>query len=163
MIVIRDAVEQDLPAIIALLADDPLGKTREDAAAADAYSTAFKAIVADPNNELLVVVDGELIVGTMQITGPGNEIRAAYDSAMAAGKYVTTRGSNHYARTNQNEYWAEGVQDWFDTNETASVGYYLRSLQRTVDVRGLTNEFLYDARGNLTNAIMRDRRPWQNA
>ncbi|MEX1181677.1 MAG: glycoside hydrolase [Gemmatimonadota bacterium] len=44
------------------------------------------------------------------------EIRAAYDEAMAAGKYINTRGGNHYARTNPGEYWAEGVQWWFFSN-----------------------------------------------
>ena len=83
MIVIRDAVEQDLPAIIALLADDPLGKAREDAAAAEAYSTAFKAIHADPNNELLVVVDSDRIVGTMQITyAPGLSRKGAWRATL---------------------------------------------------------------------------------
>jgi hypothetical protein len=44
------------------------------------------------------------------------EIRAAYDSAMAAGKYVHEGGRKHYATTNASEYWAEGVQWWFFSN-----------------------------------------------
>jgi hypothetical protein len=44
------------------------------------------------------------------------EIRAAYDQAMAAGKYVHLDGRKHYATTNANEYWAEGVQWWFFSN-----------------------------------------------
>jgi hypothetical protein len=44
------------------------------------------------------------------------EIRAAYDSAMAAGKYVHPDGRKHYATTNANEYWAEGAQWWFYSN-----------------------------------------------
>jgi hypothetical protein len=44
------------------------------------------------------------------------EIRAAYDSAMAAGKYVHPDGRRHYATTNAGEYWAEGVQWWFFSN-----------------------------------------------
>ena len=44
------------------------------------------------------------------------EIRAAYDSAMAAGKYVHPDGRKHYATTNAGEYWAEGVQWWFFSN-----------------------------------------------
>ena len=46
----------------------------------------------------------------------GREISASYDAAMAAGKYVTMRGSKHYATTNAGEYWAEGVQWWFFSN-----------------------------------------------
>ena len=44
------------------------------------------------------------------------EIRAAYDSAMAAGKYLHADGRKHYATTNAGEYWAEGVQWWFFSN-----------------------------------------------
>ncbi len=44
------------------------------------------------------------------------EIRAAYDSAMAAGKYIHPDGRKHYATTNAGEYWAEGVQWWFFSN-----------------------------------------------
>jgi len=43
-------------------------------------------------------------------------IRAAYDAAMAAGKYVHVDGRKHYATTNASEYWAEGVQWWFFSN-----------------------------------------------
>jgi hypothetical protein len=44
------------------------------------------------------------------------EIRASYDAAMAAGKYVHLDGRKHYATTNAGEYWAEGVQWWFFSN-----------------------------------------------
>ena len=44
------------------------------------------------------------------------DIRAAYDEAMAAGKYIHAGGRKHYATTNPNEYWAEGVQWWFFSN-----------------------------------------------
>jgi hypothetical protein len=44
------------------------------------------------------------------------EIRAAYDQAMAAGKFVHADGRKHYATTNAGEYWAEGVQWWFFSN-----------------------------------------------
>jgi hypothetical protein len=44
------------------------------------------------------------------------EIRASYDSAMAAGKYLHAGGRRHYATTNAGEYWAEGVQWWFFSN-----------------------------------------------
>lgn len=44
------------------------------------------------------------------------EIRAAYEAAMAAGQYAYAGGRRHYAATNPNEYWAEGVQWWFFSN-----------------------------------------------
>jgi hypothetical protein len=40
-----------------------------------------------------------------------NRLQAAYEAAIAAGKFTNT-----YAATNRDEYWAEGAQDWFDTN-----------------------------------------------
>jgi hypothetical protein len=46
------------------------------------------------------------------------EIGEAYKEAMAAGKYVHPgpEARKHYATTNPNEYWAEGVQWWFFSN-----------------------------------------------
>lgn len=44
------------------------------------------------------------------------EIRDAYEAAMAANKYRHEDGRGHYATTNANEYWAEGVQWWFFSN-----------------------------------------------
>jgi hypothetical protein len=38
-------------------------------------------------------------------------LKAAFDEGMAAGLWMGT-----YAATNHKEYWAEGVQSWFDTN-----------------------------------------------
>ena len=38
-------------------------------------------------------------------------LNKAYDAALAAGKWKDT-----YAATNFEEYWAEGVQDWFNVN-----------------------------------------------
>jgi hypothetical protein len=43
-------------------------------------------------------------------------IQAAYDDARAQGKYHFANGRPHYAMTNANEYWAEGVQWWFWSN-----------------------------------------------
>ena len=44
------------------------------------------------------------------------EIRDAYEAAMSANKYQHDDGRRHYATTNANEYWAEGVQWWFFSN-----------------------------------------------
>ena len=69
---LRRASEDDLSALMLLLADDPISAMRGDAARdsdAAAYRSALTAIVADPSNELLVVVDaqGEPLA-TMQLT-----------------------------------------------------------------------------------------------
>ncbi len=65
----RAAGPDDLTAIIALLADDPLGQGREDASEPPnpAYLGAFQAIMDDPN-QLLAVADDGGVVGCMQIS-----------------------------------------------------------------------------------------------
>ena len=66
----REATAADLPEIVRLLADDPLGATRETPGAEvpEEYLTAFAAIQKDPNNAVIVAeVDGE-IAGTLQLT-----------------------------------------------------------------------------------------------
>ncbi|AZO00695.1 GNAT family N-acetyltransferase [Mesorhizobium sp. M9A.F.Ca.ET.002.03.1.2] len=66
----RRAQAPDLPAIVAMLADDPLGAHREDASTplAPSYLDAFRAIDADPNQLLAVAVEAGRVVGTLQIT-----------------------------------------------------------------------------------------------
>lgn len=67
----RPANEADLPAIIALLAADQLGQTREDASLplAKVYIDAFSAIDADQNQLLAVAVDSDdTVIGTLQLT-----------------------------------------------------------------------------------------------
>ncbi len=67
---IRPAEAADLPAIVALLADDPLGATRERATdpLPACYTEAFAAIQSDPRNELAVAVRRSKVVGCLQIT-----------------------------------------------------------------------------------------------
>lgn len=67
---VRRASRDDLPAIIAMLADDPLGAQREDVSDPpnSAYGDAFEAINRDPNQMLIVGDrDGE-VVACLQIT-----------------------------------------------------------------------------------------------
>lgn len=67
----RHAVRDDVPAIVRLLADDPLGANREHNVAPlpEAYYSAFDAIDRDPNNELIVVEsEGHTVVGVLQLT-----------------------------------------------------------------------------------------------
>lgn len=67
---IRAATRADVPRIVALLADDPLGAAREQAAdpLPTAYWDAYAAIAADPNQRLLVADDGGSVVGVLQLT-----------------------------------------------------------------------------------------------
>lgn len=67
----RKALEKDLTDIIAMIADDELGKTRENyqVPLPNEYLEAFKCIVADTNQELMVVEDHKNeIIGTLQLS-----------------------------------------------------------------------------------------------
>jgi GNAT superfamily N-acetyltransferase len=69
--VLRIAKFKDLPALVNLLSDDPLGKLRENPSLPldPAYETAFRAIAADPNNELIVLANEEdEVMGMLQLT-----------------------------------------------------------------------------------------------
>ncbi|BCJ73273.1 GNAT family acetyltransferase [Catellatospora sp. IY07-71] len=65
---IRRAVAADVPVIVAMLADDPLGATREGDPDDPAYARAFAEIDADPHQLLAVAVRGGEVVGTLQLT-----------------------------------------------------------------------------------------------
>lgn len=66
----RRASADDLPCIVRLLADDPLGAKREAYAnpLPASYRAAFDAIDRDPNNELVVAEADGRIVGVLQMT-----------------------------------------------------------------------------------------------
>lgn len=64
---IRLARRDDVPAIVALLADDPLGARRERPGD-PAYLAAFDELAADPRQLLVVAEAGGDVVGTMQVT-----------------------------------------------------------------------------------------------
>jgi GNAT superfamily N-acetyltransferase len=66
-VVLRRATEADLPDLVRLLADDPLGRDRE-AVDPTPYRRAFDSIAADPAQLLVVAVDGTDIVGTLQLS-----------------------------------------------------------------------------------------------
>lgn len=64
----RDAEERDVPAVAALLADDPIGAARE-APDLSTYLDAFRAMRAQPGNRLIVgeAEDGA-VVATLQLS-----------------------------------------------------------------------------------------------
>ena len=66
----RRATAADVAAIVALLADDELGKTREDPGPPlnPRYAAAFAAIDADRNQFLAVVEEGGVVVGCLQLS-----------------------------------------------------------------------------------------------
>ncbi|WP_431121837.1 GNAT family N-acetyltransferase [Flagellimonas flava] len=68
---IRQATLKDIPAIVEMLANDKLGKLREDfrEPLPEKYLEAFKNISQDPNQELIVTKDDSgNVIGTMQLS-----------------------------------------------------------------------------------------------
>lgn len=68
--IFRAATADDLPAILAMLVDDELGKLREDLTTPlnPAYLAAFEAIERDPNQMLVVAERDGILVGTCQLS-----------------------------------------------------------------------------------------------
>lgn len=66
----RDATPEDLPFIVRMYADDPLGQTRETSTdpLPEAYLRAFSEIDADPRHRLIVVEENGDVVGTLQLS-----------------------------------------------------------------------------------------------
>lgn len=83
--VFRPARRGDLPAIVGLLADDPLGSRRESATdpLPESYHAAFDAIERDANNELIVVELDEAVIGVLQLTfTPGITYRGGWRASI---------------------------------------------------------------------------------
>ena len=66
----RRARPDDVPAIVRMLADDPLGAKREryETPLPNSYVEAFRAIDRDANNELIVACQDGGVVGVLQLT-----------------------------------------------------------------------------------------------
>ncbi|MFE2279597.1 GNAT family N-acetyltransferase [Streptomyces sp. NPDC059454] len=92
---IRAAVADDVPAIVGMLADDPLGARRESPDDLGPYLTALERLDADPNQHLVVAVREGRVVGTLQLTiVPGLSRRGATRSIVEAVRvHADARGS----------------------------------------------------------------------
>lgn len=80
-LVFRAATRADLPAMIAMIADDQLGQSRDDARLPldQRYLDAFAAIERDPNQMLVAVDQAGETIGCLQITFiPGISRRGAW-------------------------------------------------------------------------------------
>jgi hypothetical protein len=66
----RKAVVDDLPYIVDMLSNDPLGAARErfEVPLPASYFAAFEAISSNPTNELIVAVINDRAVGVLQLT-----------------------------------------------------------------------------------------------
>lgn len=87
---LRRATRNDVPAVIALLADDEIGAMRETPDDREPYDASFAAIDADPNQFLVVGEQDGRIVATMQLTFiPGLSRRGTW-RAQIEGVRVST-------------------------------------------------------------------------
>ncbi|MER5290747.1 GNAT family N-acetyltransferase [Streptomyces pharetrae] len=92
---IRAAVADDVPAIVAMLADDPLGAQRESPDDLSPYLAALQRLADDPNQHLVVAVRDGRVVGTLQLTIiPGLSRRGTVRSIIEAVRiHAEERGS----------------------------------------------------------------------
>lgn len=80
---IRPAALADIPAVVAMLADDPLGAQRESPDDLGPYHAAFRRLADDPHQHLVVAVREDRVVGTLQLTIiPGLSRRGATRSVI---------------------------------------------------------------------------------
>ncbi|MFE1575234.1 GNAT family N-acetyltransferase [Streptomyces fradiae] len=94
-LVIRRATVGDVPAIVALLADDPLGAQRESPDDLAPYLSAFERVVADPHQHLVIAAREGEVVGTLHLTViPGLSRRGATRSLIEAVRvHADARGT----------------------------------------------------------------------
>ncbi|MFJ6844018.1 GNAT family N-acetyltransferase [Streptomyces griseoluteus] len=92
---IRPAAPADIPAIVAMLADDPLGVQRESPDDLTPYLAAFERLDTDPNQHLVVAVRDGRVIGTLQLTIiPGLSRQGATRSLIEAVRiHADERGS----------------------------------------------------------------------
>ncbi|MEU0433805.1 GNAT family N-acetyltransferase [Streptomyces sp. NPDC006290] len=92
---IRAAVADDVPAIVAMLADDPLGAQRESPDDLTPYLGALERLSRDPNQHLVVAAREGRVVGTLQLTViPGLSRKGATRSVIEAVRiHADERGS----------------------------------------------------------------------
>lgn len=92
---IRPALMEDIPAIVAMLADDPLGAKRETPHDLAPYLAAYQRLVDDPRHYLVVAAREKRVVGTLQLTIiPGLARRGATRSLIEAVRvHVDERGN----------------------------------------------------------------------
>jgi ribosomal protein S18 acetylase RimI-like enzyme len=91
----RIATREDIPAIVALLADDGLGRGRENAADLVPYEAAHTAMQSQPGNDyVLAIGEGGSVLGCLQFTlihglSRGGTLRAQIEGVRVSG---TARG-----------------------------------------------------------------------
>lgn len=100
---VRSAVRADVPAVVALLADDDLGSRREAAEPPldDCYLTAFDAIDSDPNHQLIVLeAEDGAVVGCLQLTFlPHLTFRGGWRAQIEAVRIASSQRGSGLGRT----------------------------------------------------------------
>lgn len=97
----RLAKATDLPALVAMLADDALGASREtiEDPPAGCYREAFAAIAADPNQLLLVMEGDGRIVGFLQLSFiPGLSRRGAWRGQIESVRIASNARGGGFGR-----------------------------------------------------------------
>ncbi|EDP61835.1 hypothetical protein BAL199_23622 [alpha proteobacterium BAL199] len=91
-LVVRPATEDDLPAIVTLLADDGLGKSRERPGLPlpSAYAEAFRRMAQQGDNLVLVAELDGAVVGCLQLTLIHGISRVGATRAQVEGVRVAT-------------------------------------------------------------------------
>ncbi|MGF1595211.1 MAG: GNAT family N-acetyltransferase [Kiloniellaceae bacterium] len=99
---IRRATSADLTAIVHLLADDALGRSRESPGPPldPCYAEAFAAIERDPNQFLAVAEEGGAIVGCLQLSFvPGLSRRGLWRGQIESVRVASGRRGGGLGRT----------------------------------------------------------------
>ncbi|MEQ9334958.1 GNAT family N-acetyltransferase [Thalassobaculum sp.] len=91
-LLIRPAAEDDLPAVVAMLADDGLGKSRErpESPLPAAYGEAFRRMALQGGNLILVAELNGAVVGCLQLTLIHGISRMGATRAQVEGVRVAT-------------------------------------------------------------------------
>src|SRR3546814_8082284 len=107
---IRRATASDLEAIVALLADDVLGRARENPGPPldPCYADAFAAIERDPNQFLAVAEEGGAIVACLQLSFiPGLSRRGLWRGQIESVRVAATRRGGGLGRRRSEEHTSE--------------------------------------------------------
>ena len=91
---VRRAEKRDLSEIVALLADDDLGTSREDPGPPlnPRYAEAFAAVDRDPNQLLAVVEEAGRVVGCLQLSFvPGLSLRGMWRGQIESVRIAASR------------------------------------------------------------------------
>jgi ribosomal protein S18 acetylase RimI-like enzyme len=94
-VTIRAARIDDLPAIVAMLADDELGRTREQPQNLEPYAEAFRQIEGDARNRIMVAEQDGEVVGCFQISFIRGLSRQGATRALIEGVRVAANWRGH--------------------------------------------------------------------